>query len=335
MESGVQLGRQRGVREEITDLLQPTLCLLRSPSSRSDLRSRPSAVRAAASRSACSRRPTRASAKSGTVPRSAGRSGSRASAALCRRAVRRVLRRSRPVTVLVVVAAACALGAGPLSAGATAVLGTAGVSLALYTVATERDTFTTVLSVLALATWQSLQNITDFGGADGPPKLPSGPTDGGCRPRTPAPASGAGHPHEGCVDRDADVGGRPLRPAGDWTGGGTAVAAQGAKTVVRGVAGLGLAVAPGDGSGPLHGPGGPTPSPEHLRHLHSAGGNALLQGARGTARPAPTGPRIPTTSTPPSRSGGCPCHRPDRRRTNQPVCGIDGSAGMLRQVAGG
>ncbi|WP_432057625.1 histidine kinase [Streptomyces sp. bgisy022] len=81
------------------------------------------------------------------------------------------LRRSRPVAVLVVVAAACALGAGPLPAGATVVLGSAGVALALFTVAAERDTFTAVLSVAALAVWQllyavSLHRISDRDGLD-------------------------------------------------------------------------------------------------------------------------------------------------------------------------
>lgn len=70
------------------------------------------------------------------------------------------LRRSRPVTALVVVAAACALGAGPLPAGATAVLGTAGVALALWTVATERDAFTTLLCGASLAVWQLLHGLT-------------------------------------------------------------------------------------------------------------------------------------------------------------------------------
>ncbi|MFF1693421.1 histidine kinase [Streptomyces sp. NPDC058257] len=73
------------------------------------------------------------------------------------------LRRTRPVLTLVVVAAACALGAGPLPAGATALLGTAGVALALFTVATERDTFTAVMCVVALAVWQLLQGITLHG----------------------------------------------------------------------------------------------------------------------------------------------------------------------------
>ncbi|NEB00680.1 histidine kinase [Streptomyces sp. SID13726] len=76
------------------------------------------------------------------------------------------LRRARPVTALAVVAVACALGAGPLPAGATAVLGTAGVALALLTVATERDAFTAVLCVAALACWQSLQGITLHGLTD-------------------------------------------------------------------------------------------------------------------------------------------------------------------------
>ncbi|MEU3947500.1 histidine kinase [Streptomyces sp. NPDC029526] len=81
------------------------------------------------------------------------------------------LRRSRPVVALVVVAAACALGAGPLPAGATVVLGSAGVALALFTVAAERDPFTAVLSVAVLAVWQllygvSLHRISDRNGLD-------------------------------------------------------------------------------------------------------------------------------------------------------------------------
>ncbi|MFJ4917866.1 histidine kinase [Streptomyces sp. NPDC088726] len=76
------------------------------------------------------------------------------------------LRRTRPVTTLVVVAAACALGAGPLPAGAMAVLGTAGIALALCTVATEGDTFTAVLCVLALAAWQLLHGISLHGLSD-------------------------------------------------------------------------------------------------------------------------------------------------------------------------
>ncbi|MFF9336657.1 sensor histidine kinase [Streptomyces albogriseolus] len=70
------------------------------------------------------------------------------------------LRRSRPVTALVVVAVACALGAGPLPVGATAVLGTAGIALALWTVATERDAFTTVVCGVSLAVWQLLHGLT-------------------------------------------------------------------------------------------------------------------------------------------------------------------------------
>ncbi|WOX11511.1 histidine kinase [Streptomyces sp. N50] len=76
------------------------------------------------------------------------------------------LRRTRPVITLIVVAAACAVGAGPLPTGAMAVFGTAGVALALFTVAAERDTFTTVLCVLTLALWQFLQNITLHGLSD-------------------------------------------------------------------------------------------------------------------------------------------------------------------------
>uniref|UniRef100_A0AAU2A2N1 histidine kinase n=1 Tax=Streptomyces sp. NBC_00093 TaxID=2975649 RepID=A0AAU2A2N1_9ACTN len=73
------------------------------------------------------------------------------------------LRRTRPVVTLTLVAVACALGAGALPTGGTAVFGTAGVALALFTVATERDTFTTVLCVLSLAVWQALQDITLHG----------------------------------------------------------------------------------------------------------------------------------------------------------------------------
>lgn len=76
------------------------------------------------------------------------------------------LRRTRPVTTLVLVAAACALGAGPLPTGAMAVLGTAGVALALFTVATERDTFTAVLCVTALVAWQLLQGLSLHGLSD-------------------------------------------------------------------------------------------------------------------------------------------------------------------------
>ncbi|TPQ21083.1 sensor histidine kinase, partial [Streptomyces sporangiiformans] len=76
------------------------------------------------------------------------------------------VRRARPVVTLVLVGAACALGAGPLPAGAVAVLGTAGVALALFTVATERDTFTAVLCVVALAAWQLLQGLSLHGLSD-------------------------------------------------------------------------------------------------------------------------------------------------------------------------
>lgn len=76
------------------------------------------------------------------------------------------LRGARPVATLVVVAAACALGAGPLPAGAMAVLGTAGVALALFTVATEGDAFTAVLCLVALAAWQLMQGISLHGLSD-------------------------------------------------------------------------------------------------------------------------------------------------------------------------
>lgn len=76
------------------------------------------------------------------------------------------LRRARPVGVLVLVALGCALGAGPTPAGAVAVLGTAGVALALFTVATDRDTFTAVLCVVALAVWQLLHGLTLHGLSD-------------------------------------------------------------------------------------------------------------------------------------------------------------------------
>ncbi|MGC4983401.1 sensor histidine kinase [Streptomyces sp. DT193] len=76
------------------------------------------------------------------------------------------LRRSKPVIALVVVAAACALGSGPLPTGAMAVPGTAGVALALFAVAVERDTFTALLCVMALACWQSLYGISLHGLSD-------------------------------------------------------------------------------------------------------------------------------------------------------------------------
>ncbi|MEU1296156.1 histidine kinase [Streptomyces sp. NPDC005840] len=72
-------------------------------------------------------------------------------------------RRTRPVAALVLVAAACALGAGQLPVGGGAVLGTAGVALALFTVAAERDTFTTLLCLSALALWQLAQGVTLHG----------------------------------------------------------------------------------------------------------------------------------------------------------------------------
>ncbi|WP_460068960.1 sensor histidine kinase [Streptomyces sp. YKOK-I1] len=77
------------------------------------------------------------------------------------------LRRARPVTTLVLVAVACGLGAGPLPTGAVAVFGTAGVALALFAVASERDTFTAVLCVVTLPFWQFTQDITLHGLRDG------------------------------------------------------------------------------------------------------------------------------------------------------------------------
>ncbi|MBU7597644.1 histidine kinase [Streptomyces sp. P38-E01] len=81
------------------------------------------------------------------------------------------VRRSRPVLALLPAVAACALGAGALPTGGTAVLGTAGLALALFTVATERDTFTAVLCAAALSGWQfvhgvSLHGISDRHGLD-------------------------------------------------------------------------------------------------------------------------------------------------------------------------
>ncbi|GAA2097359.1 hypothetical protein GCM10009801_67630 [Streptomyces albiaxialis] len=76
-------------------------------------------------------------------------------------------RRTRPVPVLALAAAACALGAAPLPPGALAVLGTAGVALALVTVALERDTATTLLCAGTLALWQALHGLTLNGLGDG------------------------------------------------------------------------------------------------------------------------------------------------------------------------
>ncbi|MER5429819.1 histidine kinase [Streptomyces sp. NPDC002588] len=73
------------------------------------------------------------------------------------------LRRTRPVTTLVLVAVACGLGAGPLPTGAVAVSGTAGVALALFTVASERDTFTALLCVVTLPFWQFAQDVSLHG----------------------------------------------------------------------------------------------------------------------------------------------------------------------------
>ncbi|WP_329036643.1 histidine kinase [Streptomyces sp. NBC_01725] len=72
-------------------------------------------------------------------------------------------RRTRPVPVLTLVAVVCAIGAGPLPTGAVAVLGTAGVALALFTVATERDTTTALLCVATLTVWQLTYGISLHG----------------------------------------------------------------------------------------------------------------------------------------------------------------------------
>ncbi|MFE4368346.1 histidine kinase [Streptomyces sp. NPDC056835] len=79
------------------------------------------------------------------------------------------VRRTRPVPALILVAAACAVGAGPLPTGAVAVLGTAGVALALFTVATERDTVTALLCVATLAVWQLVHGLSlhGLGGGQG------------------------------------------------------------------------------------------------------------------------------------------------------------------------
>ncbi|WP_051871701.1 sensor histidine kinase [Streptomyces sclerotialus] len=78
-------------------------------------------------------------------------------------------RRTHPVPVLILVTAACAVGAEPLPAGAVAVLGTAGVTLALFSVAAERDTTTGLLCVATLAVWQLVHGLTlhGLGGGQG------------------------------------------------------------------------------------------------------------------------------------------------------------------------
>lgn len=75
-------------------------------------------------------------------------------------------RRTQPVVMFVLVAFACAMGAGPLPTGYMAVLGTAGVALAVFTVADERDNFTVLLCVCVLATWQSLHSVSLHGLSD-------------------------------------------------------------------------------------------------------------------------------------------------------------------------
>ncbi|MEV8392590.1 MULTISPECIES: histidine kinase [unclassified Streptomyces] len=84
-------------------------------------------------------------------------------------AVALMVRRTRPVPALILVAAACAVGSGPLPVGAVAVLGTAGVALALCTVATERDSFTALLCVATLAAWQLVHGLSlhGLGGGQG------------------------------------------------------------------------------------------------------------------------------------------------------------------------
>ncbi|MFF5721791.1 histidine kinase [Streptomyces buecherae] len=81
------------------------------------------------------------------------------------------IRRARPVPVLVLVAAGCAIGAQPLPTGALAVLGSAGVALALFSVAVEREATTAWLCVGTLALWQlahglSLHGLGDSQGLD-------------------------------------------------------------------------------------------------------------------------------------------------------------------------
>ncbi|WP_405823741.1 histidine kinase [Streptomyces sp. NBC_00838] len=78
-------------------------------------------------------------------------------------AVALAVRRTRPVPVLVLVAVVCAIGTGALPTGAMAVLGTAGVALALFTVAAERDTTTALLCVATLSVWQLTYGISLHG----------------------------------------------------------------------------------------------------------------------------------------------------------------------------
>ncbi|WP_103501027.1 histidine kinase [Streptomyces sp. SM14] len=78
-------------------------------------------------------------------------------------------RRAHPVPALAVTVAACALSTGVLPSGGTAVLGTAGVALALYTVALLRDTVTALLTVGTLALWQAqyLMTLHSLGAGNG------------------------------------------------------------------------------------------------------------------------------------------------------------------------
>ncbi|MFH8793716.1 histidine kinase [Streptomyces sp. NPDC017941] len=75
-------------------------------------------------------------------------------------------RRTHPVPALVLVAAACATVAQALPAPAVAVIGTAGVALALHTVAAERDTPTALLCTGTLAAWQALHQLSLHGLSD-------------------------------------------------------------------------------------------------------------------------------------------------------------------------
>ncbi|KUF18785.1 sensor histidine kinase [Streptomyces silvensis] len=75
-------------------------------------------------------------------------------------------RRRHPVPALVLVAAACATVAQALPVPAVAVIGTAGVALALHTVAAERDTPTALLSTGTLAAWQALHGLSLHGLGD-------------------------------------------------------------------------------------------------------------------------------------------------------------------------
>ncbi|MEU3958624.1 hypothetical protein AB0F42_02085 [Streptomyces buecherae] len=76
------------------------------------------------------------------------------------------IRGTRPVPVLVLVAAGRATGAQPLPAEALAVLGSAGVALALFSVAVEREATTAWLCVGTLALWQLAHGLSPHGLGD-------------------------------------------------------------------------------------------------------------------------------------------------------------------------